>query len=79
MYVHRQVNHSQFFRDPDTGVHTNNVEAYWSSIKHKLDMNAMLRTMTQSYLDEHLCRERVFRGDVDMVDLFLADFALFTQ
>ncbi|KII66633.1 hypothetical protein RF11_01899 [Thelohanellus kitauei] len=32
-YIHQTVNHSLFFRDPITGAHTNNVEAYWASVK----------------------------------------------
>ena len=29
------VNRSQHFKDPPTGVRTNHVEAYWSSVKRK--------------------------------------------
>lgn len=28
-YIHRTVNHSKFFKDPVTGVHTNCIEAIW--------------------------------------------------
>ena len=35
-YTHMTVNHSQFFRDPATGVHTNNVECFWKNVKQKL-------------------------------------------
>jgi transposase-like protein len=75
-YVHRQVNHSQGFLERATGVHTNNVEAYWSSIKRKFKvMNGCPRNLTESYLYEHMYRERFFRGDVDKLLFFLIDFA----
>jgi hypothetical protein len=32
-YTHHTVNHSRHFKDPSTGVHTNNVKAYWLAIK----------------------------------------------
>ena len=58
-FIHRAVNHSRFFRDPQTDVHTNNVEAYWSSIKRRFKMlNGTSRALTPSYLDEHMYRER---------------------
>ena len=32
---HATVNHSQHFRDPDTGVHTNTIEGTWNGFKIK--------------------------------------------
>ena len=32
-YVHRTVNHSMNFRDPQTGTHTNTIEGTWNGIK----------------------------------------------
>lgn len=52
-YEHSTVNHSKFFKDPETGIHTNNVEAYWCSIKRKFkQMNGVPAILTSSYLDE---------------------------
>lgn len=30
---HRTVNHSLFFRDPDTGIHSNTIEGTWAAVK----------------------------------------------
>ncbi|KAK4883909.1 hypothetical protein RN001_000180 [Aquatica leii] len=32
-YIHKSVNHSNNFVDPETGVHTNYIEGYWSRLK----------------------------------------------
>ncbi|KCZ78866.1 hypothetical protein H311_00090 [Anncaliia algerae PRA109] len=34
-YNHCVVNHSVNYKDPITGVHTNNIEAYWNSVKRQ--------------------------------------------
>jgi transposase-like protein len=62
-YMHRTVNHSLFFKDIETGVHTNNVEAYWSSIKRVFKkLNGTSRAKTASYLDLHMYKERFGRA-----------------
>jgi hypothetical protein len=58
-YIHKTVNHKRFFKDPVTAVHTNNAEAYWSSVKRRFKvMNGATREMTPSYLHEHMYRQR---------------------
>ena len=58
-FVHKTVNHSKHFVDPVTGVHTQNIEAYWSSVKIKFKiLNGTSRQLTASYLDEHMYRQR---------------------
>jgi len=32
-YTHQTVNHSIYFVDPDTGAHTNSIEATWCCVK----------------------------------------------
>ena len=34
--AHSTVNHSLHFVDPVMGVHTQNIESYWSRVKHKI-------------------------------------------
>lgn len=73
-YIHKTVNHSNYFRNPVTGVHTNNVEAYWSSIKRRFKMlNGTSRSLTASYLDEHMYRERYGTTYSDAFDSILRD------
>ncbi|KRH94042.1 putative transposable element [Pseudoloma neurophilia] len=33
---HKTANHSKYFKDPDTGVHTNTIEGNWSPLKKML-------------------------------------------
>ncbi|KAI8488373.1 uncharacterized protein LOC144917435 [Branchiostoma floridae x Branchiostoma belcheri] len=56
---HFTVNHSQNFVDPNTGAHTQHIEAYWSRKKAKLRrMHGCYGEDTQSYLEELMWRER---------------------
>ena len=58
-YEHRRVIHGENFVDPETGLHTQGVEAYWSRAKHKIKAVYGSRlNLVPSYLDEFLWRER---------------------
>lgn len=35
-YIHSTVNHSKFFKDPETLVHTNTIEGTWSAVKKQI-------------------------------------------
>ena len=35
-YEHHTVNHSRYFKDPTTGVHTNSIDGLWNGIKTKI-------------------------------------------
>lgn len=73
-FVHKTVNHSKHFKDPITGVHTNNVEAYWCAIKRRFKMlNGTSRELTASYLDEHMYRERYGKTYSEMFLNILSD------
>ena len=56
---HGVVNHSIYFVDPVTGIHTQNAESYWNRVKTKLKrMRGCHEHQLPSYLDEFMWRER---------------------
>jgi hypothetical protein len=58
-YTHQTVNHSRHFTDPQTGVCTNPVEAYWKRVKQTFKrMSGTYADMVDSHLREFLFRER---------------------
>ena len=58
-FVHETVNHSRHFKDPDTGVCTNHVEAYWNAVKRRFkQMVGTSEDMVSSHLDEHMWRQQ---------------------
>ncbi|KAK4882185.1 hypothetical protein RN001_005504 [Aquatica leii] len=50
-YIHKSVNHSNNFVDPETGVHTNYIEGYWSRLKKFCRTKNVLRS---KLLPEHI-------------------------
>ena len=56
---HSTVNHSLHFKDPVTGVHTNNIESYRELAKGKLKkMKGCKHEFIPSYLDEFLWKDK---------------------
>ena len=56
-FKHQMVNHSLHFVDPQTGVHTNNIESTWKTGKMKIkQMCGVDRRYVQEYLDEFVWR-----------------------
>ena len=49
-YEHSTVNHSQNFKDPITGTHTNSIEGTWNALK----MQVKPRNRTKDTIDDHL-------------------------
>lgn len=47
---HETVNHSKFFKDPITGVHTNTIEGNWCSIKKGIPYRFRTKTLVSLYL-----------------------------
>ena len=67
-YVHSTVNHSRNFVDPDTGCHTNNVEAFWCAVKHKFKrMRGATLGHTSGYLDEFEYFKRFGPTEIDIL------------
>ena len=56
--THRVVNYSQYFTDPRTGVHTQEAESCWATLKLKQVMKrAIKRKDMQSYLDDRMWQQ----------------------
>ena len=65
---HRTVNHSLFFVDPVTGVHTQTIESYWNRVKTKLKtMKGVHRDLLPGYLDEFIWREKAGQAKLDAI------------
>ena len=72
-FIHRTVNHSLHFVDPISGVHTNNVKAFWCAVKRKFKLiNGARREDTASHLDEFMFRQRFGKTQNEMFTNFLA-------
>ena len=66
--THRTVNHSLFFVDPVTGVHTQNIESYWNHCKVKLKRKkGVHQDMLAGYLDEFMWKERAVPNIFDTI------------
>jgi hypothetical protein len=58
-FTHHVVIHEHNFVDPNTGVHTNNVEAYWQRCKRRFKrMYGTSRNLLASHIDEFMWQER---------------------
>ena len=71
-FVHQSVNHSQRYVN-ENGVHSQNIERVWKSVKHKI-MKRMLGT-SQRFITSHLAefcwRSRHERTKFELLESFL--------
>lgn len=51
-YSHQTVNHSQNFRNPITGVHTNSIEGSWSAVKNVVPKRNRTKIGIKTFLDK---------------------------
>ena len=73
---HATVNHSINFVDPATGIHTQNIESYWSNAKSKLKrMKGCHAHQLPSYLDKFMWRERHGKSRQQALDNIFRDMA----
>lgn len=64
-YTHQVVNHSKFFKDPDTGAHTNSIEGEWMHLKApQKAANGRPRNTLEPSLFEHMFRRRFKEDDI---------------
>src|SRR5260363_378943 len=57
-FDHKTVNHSEYFVDPETGVHTNTIEGNWLGIKIGIPNCNRTKGKIQSYLWEFIWRRQ---------------------
>ena len=69
-YIHKTVNHSRYFRDPITGVCTNQVEGLWSCLKMYLRrLGVMNSPFLEEYIDVFMWR-RIFCPEQNATNIF---------
>jgi len=56
--VHRTVNHSKNFVDPESGVHTNSIEGKWAGLKRRITLRGRVKELHPDYLFEEIWRTR---------------------
>ncbi|GFU89687.1 putative transposase-like protein [Trichonephila clavipes] len=56
-FLHLSVNHKMYFKDPETGTHTNSIEGSWSAIKKSLHGIRRCDDQFDSYLAEFMWRK----------------------
>ena len=60
-FKHLTVNHSYYFKDPDSGVHTNKIEGAWKWAKASLPESSRYKEHLPGYLHMHLWTKEVPR------------------
>jgi hypothetical protein len=61
-YQHCTVNHSKNFKDPVSGVHTNNIEGSWNLLRRSLPRFGTTKALYASYMIEFMYRRKYFRS-----------------
>lgn len=56
--VHETVNHSLFFKDPETGVHTNTIESTWNALKTRIEPRCRVKEGMNDRLMEFIWRRK---------------------
>ena len=55
---HETVNHSLFFKDPSTGVHTNSIESTWNALKVRMEPKCRIKDGMDDRLMEFIWRRK---------------------
>ena len=71
IYQHNVVNHSKNFVDPDTGVHTQNIERLWRDIR-----GTIFRYDRKEYHFDHYLAEFAFKRKFDFDERLDAFFQI---
>jgi hypothetical protein len=61
---HLTVNHSLHFVDPITGIHTQNIESYWSKLKLRVKaMKGVRGSVLEDFLNEWMWIDNIHNDD----------------
>ena len=72
-YIHYTVNHSENFKNPVDGTHTNTIEGYWGNAKSKMKaMHGVNASQINVHLDELMYRQNRLRQIVGVEHKFNA-------
>lgn len=69
-YVHQKVNHSQFFKDPQTGSCTNMIEGLWRHAKHRIPEYRRSKNDYTGYLSKYMFITRTRRQNKQLLPEF---------
>jgi hypothetical protein len=58
IYSHLTVNHSENFRDPATGAHTNTIEGTWAGLKRAIKPRNRSKDNPEEHLMEFIWRRK---------------------
>jgi hypothetical protein len=72
-YKHFTVNHSENYKDLETGVHTNNIESNWRPLKRALQ--GTQKSTLADHLCEYLWRKEIKKKGVDFMSNLIDDIA----
>ena len=72
-FIHRTVNHSRWFVNPRTGVHTQGIERLWVDAKAVMKRHRHATPLLQSHLDELSWRRRNSDFSCTLVSCFWRD------
>lgn len=72
-YVHKTVNHSTNFVDPESGAYTQNVESSWRALRARLSRGGIREGSLIDHMCEYLWRWKVKTTRGDPFDQLLQD------
>ncbi|XP_078042534.1 uncharacterized protein LOC144472940 isoform X2 [Augochlora pura] len=64
-YIHKTVNHSTNFVDPDSGAYTQNIESSWRALRARLTGGGIRKDSLIDHMCEFLCRYEVKQAGKD--------------
>lgn len=70
-YTHRVVNHSLFFKDPETGISTNVIEGNWSGLKIRVPKRYRTRSLIWFYLLTFMYKRNIKQDLINYILKFI--------